>query len=361
MKTKPVKFLLMAITLLAAVFIASCSGDDDDGPVEGDKTELVAAIAEIEDILEDAEEGALEGQYQAGAKATLQNAVNAAQDVVDDETATQAIVNSALANLMTALETFHGKVVEPIDVANLVGRWRFDEGSGSTAGDDSDNGFDGTFEAGHAFWGAGSPTWTTDRHGDANKAIYFDDGANIEIPYNTALNPDKISISLWMKQDVNTPNIVNNQYMIALNRWNGYKFNMQDVPKPFFTVNPQENPGGHINRDADKPDAGLPQGEWYHLVVTFGNGHMVFYVNGEETKDWEDFGDATVLDISANPVNLTIGQDLPTSEYTLTNTAEDKFVEWGGHFIGAMDEIRIYKSVLTASQVMSIYDAEKPD
>jgi hypothetical protein len=35
--------------------------------------------------------------------------------------------------------------------------------------------------------------------------------------------------------------------------------------------------------------------------------------------------------------------------------------QWGvGYFRGSMDEIRIYNIALTATQVTSIYDAEKP-
>jgi hypothetical protein len=188
MKMKPVKLMLMGITLLSAMFIASCSSDDD--PVEGDKAALSAAIADIEDVLDNAEEGTLEGQYQSGSKATLQAAVDAAKLVVADTKAEQPKVNSALANLQAALEAFQAKIVEPIDLANLVGRWKFDEGTGSTANDESANNFDGAFKTGPVAWGAGLPEWSTDRFGAAGKALHFDNGANIEIPYNTALNQD---------------------------------------------------------------------------------------------------------------------------------------------------------------------------
>ena len=351
MKTK-IKLMLSLVMILAVGFIASCS-DDDDGGSNANKETLIASIAEAEDLLTTTEEGTSDGQYLVGSQADLQAAVMAAATVAADDDASQTEVNNANVNLQAAITTYEGKIITPIAPANLMAHWKFDEGTGTTAGDATTNNLDGTFKTGHAFWGAGNPTWTTDRYGNANSAIYFNSGANIEVPYNTKLNPDNITISLWMKQDVNTP-ILNNQYMVAMNRWNGYKFNMQDSPKSFFTVNPQENPGSHINED--NADPVLTQGSWYHLAVTFGGGHMKFYVNGVMTRDWEHAG--TILDISANPINLTIGQDLPTDKYLATEG--DFYVNWGGYFKGILDEVRIYNTVLTDTQVTTLYNIEKP-
>lgn len=358
MKTNPLKLMLMAITLLALVFIASCSSDDDE-PVEGDKTELIAAIDEVQDILDNAEEGTLEGQYQTGAKAELQEAIDKAQDVVDDKTAEQGEVNSALANLNTALETFQAKVVEPVDVANLVARWRFDEGTGTTATDATENNFDGTFKNGHANWGAGFPEWSTDRFGTAGKALHFDKGGNIEIPYNTALNPSKISISIWLKAD----EIRENNRFIGLQSWLGYKFQLQSTNRPYFSISTNE---GIREEDAQQE---LPVDEWFHVVATFGDGKLTFYINGDgKITSFNMTGEGS--SIANKPYNLVIGQDFPTDKYSL-NDGTNFNVEgnadyhviplaWGGYFHGSLDEVRIYKSALTASQVMAIYNAEKP-
>lgn len=360
MKMKPVKLMLMAITLLAAVFVASCS--DDDPIVEGDKVELTTAIADIETALADAEEGILEGQYQVGAKDVLQDAIDAAISVVANPKADQAKVNSALANLTTAFEAFQAKVVAPIDVANLMGRWRFDEGTGTTAADDSENGFDGTFKTGHADWGAGFPVWTTDRYGDTGKAIQFDKGANIEIPYNTALNPtSKISISAWVK----AAEIRADNRFIGLQSWIGYKFQLQSLNHAFFSVG---FAGGTYDKDGQVE---IPLDEWHHLVATFGDGKTIIYLDGfaVETAKYEDTPNDPVS-ISSKPYNLVFGQDFPTDKYSTGNG--DNFntvghadyhvipLAWGGYFHGSLDEIRIYKSALTDSQVTSIYDAEKP-
>lgn len=359
MKKRSIKFILMATAVLSAGLFASCSSDDGVPPVV--KTDLIASITAAELLLSTTSEGVAAGNYLKGSQATLTAAIAQAQAVVDDATATQAAVTNANVALAAALAVYDGQKVVPIDPTNLIGQWTFDEIASAAVGtvvkDYSGNGRDGTIKAGHAFWGAGTPTLAADRYGDANKALHFDDGGNIEIPYNTALNPTTLSISLWAKADVNNP-IVNNQYMIAMNRWNGYKLNFQDSPKAFFTVK-ADNAGGTPIYDRDNAEPKVTQGLWWHIVVTFGGGHMIFYLNGVMVKDWDDTP-GTAISLSSAPVNLVFGQDLPTNVYVTTPDSNPYYVNYGGFYIGTMDEVRIYKSVLTASQVTSIYDVEKP-
>jgi len=353
MKTK--NNLIFSLTLIFGLgFLVSC--DPEEETKGADKTELLATIADAEALLADSEEGTSDGQYLMGSKAPLETAVTAAQAIADADASAQTAVDNANVNLTAAITTYEGKVITPIAVANLMAHWKFDEGTGTSASDASANNLDGTLKTGHPYWGAGVPAWAEDRYGNANSAIKFDKGAHVEVPYNTKLNPDAMTISLWMKQDVNTP-ILNNQYMVSLNRWNGYKLNMQDAPKAFMTVK-ADNGSAVSYYDRDNADPALAQGSWYHVVVTFGGGHMVFYVNGTLVKDWDNTP-GTGVDLSANPINLTIGQDLPTATYTVTEG--DFYVNWGGYFKGLLDEVRIYNTPLTETQVASLYAIEKPE
>lgn len=357
---KTVNFILMATVLLSAVLIASCSKDDPAVVVV--KTDLISSITDANLLLSTTSEGVAAGNYLNGSQADLAAAVALAQTVVDNTAATQADVNNANVALEAAIATYGTKIVVPIDAANLVGQWTFDEIASATVGtvvkDYSGNAHDGTIKAGHEFWGGGIPTLAADRYGVAGKALHFDQGSNVEIPYNTALNPAVMSISLWAKADVNNP-IVNNQYMIAMNRWNGYKLNFQDSPKAFFTMKADVagNPDPQYY-DRDNASPLVTQGQWWHIVVTFGNGHMIFYLNGVMVKDWDNTP-GTAISQSAAPVNLVFGQDLPSTGYSLSD-ADPNYLNWGGFYIGAMDEVRLYKTVLSASQVTSIYDVEKP-
>lgn len=360
MKTRSVKFILMAVAVLSAGLFASCSKDEDAPPVV--KTDLVSAITAVNALISSTSEGVAEGNYLKGSQEPLMDAVAEAQAVIDNPAATQVMITNATVALAAAVAEYESQKVIPIDPTNLVGQWTFDQITSAVVGavvkDYSGNGRDGTIKLGHAFWGAGTPTLTEDRYGDDNKALHFNQGGNIEIPYNTALNPTSMSISLWAKADVNTP-VINNQYMVSMNRWNGYKLQFQDSPKAFFTVK-ADVPGvtDPAYYDRDNADPLVTQGEWWHIVVTFGDGHMIFYLNGVMVKDWDNTP-GTAISQSSAPVNLIIGQDLPSSGYS-TVEGDANYVNWGGFYIGTLDEVRIYKSVLSGTQVTSIYDIEKP-
>lgn len=343
------------LALLMAGVMSSCSDDVDTPDVVIDKAALEAAIADATTLLSETVEGNNDGEYPAEARADLQSAIDAATAVNTSTTVTQAQVNNAVVSLEQAMDDYEEAVIAPIAEEDLIGHWTFNEGEGTVAGDNSANGFDGTFTTGHADWGAGEPVWAEDRHGEAGRAIYFNEGANIEIPYNTQLNPSQMTIALWINADeINA----GNRFM-GLHSWEGYKFQLQEANKPFFTVNTEEN--GIYDRDAEVN--GLPINEWHHIAVTFGGGNTTFYIDGTEVKKWEDTpGEAK--SISGTPYNLVFGQDFPTDQYApnADNYENDKKIplEWGGYFRGYMDEIRMYKTVLTAAQIQSIYDREKP-
>ncbi|MDX2430423.1 MAG: T9SS type A sorting domain-containing protein, partial [Bacteroides sp.] len=249
------------------------------------------------------------------------------------------------ADEVMALKEMEDDYEEPV-VPGLVASYPFN----GDAEDASGNGNDGEVMMGHSEWGAGTPMLTTDRFGEADKAYHFDEGGNIEVPYSTILNPSSMSISWWISMEEQA----NNDYMISMSRWNCYKVNLQDVDRVFFTtrVEDPETPGEYIYSDRDHDGDGLMADTWYHLAVSFGMGHMKFYIDGVLVKDWDNVPDASILDISADPVNLTFGQDLPTALY-----ADDDVhnVAWGGFFKGKMDDIQIYNVVLSDAEVLALF------
>jgi hypothetical protein len=358
MKTQSVKLILVMAALLCAVLFNSCSDDDD--PAKVVKDELVASIAEAENLLETTIEGVAAGNYERGSQAELENAVEIAQVIADLPEVSQSTVTGANANLQAAITVYEGKVIQPIDGANLVGHWTFDEISSTTAGsvvkDYSGNARDGAIKAGHTYFNGGGagvlPTLTTDRYGNAGKALLMDKGSNVEIPYNVALNPPSLTLSAWVK----LAEVRNNRF-IGLHSWIGYKFEVQDGNRPFLSIG---HSGGTYDHDAG---VAIGQGAWYHLAATHTAGKMVFYINGDKVKTWEDTPNAAAT--LPTPYNLVLGCDFPTDKYaaTTTNFDNDKLIpaEWGGYLHGSLDEVRIYKTALTDAQIKSIYDLEKPN
>jgi hypothetical protein len=348
LKTINGKLLAILILIISLAFVQSCSEDDTTEPV--DKTALLAKITEANTLISTTEEGTANGQYAAGSQATLQTVIDAAQLVYDNANATQTAVDNSVSNLTAAITLYGTQLVTPIAPESLIAHWTFDEGTGTTAGDYSDNGFDGTFGNESGF-GSGTATWTTDRYGNAGKAIAFDLGAKITVPYNAALNPGQMTIALW----INAAEIRENNRFMGLHSWLGYKFQLQSGNKAYFTGCIDNVNNVFIEDDTD-PELALDT--WYHVAVTCGGGKLIFYVNGTETRNL-DVATADLQTDSSHDLAIGVG----SSKYALvdTNYDVDKIIPiaWGGYFHGILDEIRMYNTPLTANQIKSIYDLEK--
>ncbi|MBS3774426.1 MAG: FIVAR domain-containing protein [Bacteroidales bacterium] len=339
------------LALIVGMFAVSIScSEDQTEEVTVDKENLKQMIDSAQTLLDNTTEGTAEGQYQRGAKDELKNTLENAQVVYDNEDATQSEVDNATVALEKAIEDYLSKEITPIAPDALSGHWTFDEGSGSTAKDYSENGLDGELLEAPDGWNGGKPEWTTDRYGDEGQALYFNEGSRIKVPYNPAINPDQMTIALW----VYASEVLENNRFIGLHSWNGYKFQLQSANKAFFTAATTD---GIYDKDTDPA---LETEQWYHLAVTVGDGNMVFYINGTETQKWEDVP-GTMKTVSGN--DLVFGVDCDKYSSSTDNFDENTEIPlaWGGYLHGKLDEIRFYNTILTESQISSIYDQEKPE
>lgn len=350
--------LLLFVAIASMVIVSSCS-EDEPAPVLVDFNMLNASITVAEGLIATTDEGLAEGQYPAGSQATLQTSIDLAKTVANNTESTQTEVDNSTIAIQASSEVYEASVIIPIDPTNLIGHWQFNDGAGSTVEDFSGNGFDGTFRTGHTDMGGGTAGWGTDRYGNANSALVVDNGAWVEVPYNAALNPAKISISIW----VNTTATNDNNRFLGLQSWLGYKFQLQGANKAFFTgaVTPAHT-GAIYDKDTDPA---LPENEWIHLAVTFGDGEMVFYIDGTETARHDVTPAADMATITGH--NLAIGVGSSRYADTDANYGDDTHADfhvipaaWGGYFRGSLDELRIYKAILSPTQIMSIYTLEKP-
>ncbi|RED56256.1 X2-like carbohydrate binding domain-containing protein [Cohnella lupini] len=76
-----------------------------------DPTALLAAIQSAQSLHDSAVEGEIQGQYPAGSKAVLNTAINAARAIANEEASTQTDVDTALAGLNAAVQTFIQSVI----------------------------------------------------------------------------------------------------------------------------------------------------------------------------------------------------------------------------------------------------------
>ncbi len=84
-----------------------------------DGTSLASTITSAQSLHDNAVEGVYPGEYESGSKATLQTAIDQAQIVADDTASTQAQINSALTDLLMAVNTFEDAEIPPLDFTDL--------------------------------------------------------------------------------------------------------------------------------------------------------------------------------------------------------------------------------------------------
>lgn len=348
MRTYKCIFYLVVIAASLAE-MASCKKNNATTHYATDKTSLQAAIDSLTTVYNNATEGSKPGDYAIGAKEALDTALSLAGQVISTPTFTQQEVSNALNNLLQAAQQFNTKLLQEVSVANLVAFWKF---NGNTI-DSSGNGHDGTLKTG---WignsvatmtdGGTLPQLTADRFGRADMAYVFNNGSLVQVPYAKALNPSSLTLSLWVKMTANT----NGAYMLSLNRWWGYKFNLNGTNVPFFTVSVATT---IYDRDAGAINVAAV---WTHLAVTFTSGTEKFYVNGNLVNTWNNVpGSALTL---SSPVDLSIGNEMPKEFYNTTDSNAPNYFYGANYWIGALDDIRLYNTALTDKDIQSIYTIE---
>ncbi|WP_162915352.1 LamG domain-containing protein [Paraflavitalea soli] len=341
------RFLLAA----SIIGLASCSKDDNPAPdYNSNKTRLKQVIDSLTAVSGKSVEGSKPGQYVIGAKKALDSVLSLGNQVYTGSY-TQQQVNNAVGNLLGAGETFSTKLLQEVSVANLMAFWKFN----GNANDSSGHGHHGALITGLtgssatvAKDGGVLPQAVADRFGRAGMAYDFNTGATVEVPYSAELNPQNLTISLWVKRHTTNPS----NYLVSINRWNGYKFQLQGNNFPFFTFQDSNN-GYH---DVDANPGTVPQDVWTQVAITYTNGSMKFYVNGDLVKTVAVNG----TPITVNPpVNMSIGNELPKSAYNLTDSNSPNYYYGESFLNGSLDDVRIYNTALSAAEILSIYTQEK--
>jgi len=95
------------------------------------------------------------------------------------------------------------------------------------------------------------------------------------------------------------------------------------------------NVDGYQECDAEINPAQLLDGAWHHTAATFDGRHMRVYLDGKEVGSLERSGKLA----TQSAAEAFIGSSSGTGE----------------HFHGALDDVRIYKTALTAEEVASLY------
>jgi hypothetical protein len=205
---------------------------------------------------------------------------------------------------------------------DLVANWKMDEGSGTSLIDASDY-------ANHATI-FGGPSWI---NGVLGQALRFNGSQYAGIADNPSLDlAGQLTIATWIK-----PEKRGTQYLIKKadhNGTDGYELSLANGGTVFFRFN--QNGSGNTYRLDSQVNYPTNGSTWMHVAVTYDRSYIRLYINGVENNVLSVSGPV----INNNNLSLTIG----------AGNAGFRGLQ------GAMDEIYLYKSVLTASEIQSLFD-----
>ena len=208
--------------------------------------------------------------------------------------------------------------------------WKFDEGSGTVAGDSSGNNNTGTLLSG--------PTWTS---GHSLGALSFNGGSYVRATHSATLNlTNQITVSAWIYTGAPNQNSVivgkwttgagtNNSYALYLGQNSG-------ANRPSFIIEQSND----VLKDVS-PAVAYPGNQWVHLVGVADGSMVRLYQNGVQIG-------STAYDgtIKSTIKDLTIGR----------LRQEDALYSYQG----LIDDVRIFNRGLTLSEVQSLYTEQLP-
>ncbi|MDE2144749.1 MAG: hypothetical protein KGJ01_02170, partial [Patescibacteria group bacterium] len=211
-------------------------------------------------------------------------------------------------------------------IHGLVGYWPLNEGSGSTAKDESGWGNDGTIN--------GSPAWVSGLNGES-APNFTTSTQNVNAAGDSQLNiTQAITMIGWVSFSGSvSPGWTCRQFGTTPSSYTGYNIQGGDRQVDMLFGN------GSSWQEASAGSPTAPLNTWTFMAATFtANGDGIGYYNGTEVV-----GPYAVTNLDPN-----IG-----SGFWINDPASGSCNE-------AITKVRIYNRALTAAQIQAIYNAEKP-
>jgi len=205
--------------------------------------------------------------------------------------------------------------------ADLVGYWKFDEGSGATASDATDNHYDGTL--------IGALEWVEGRHGGA---LSFSSGASVDLSDHAAglSTMSDYTVAFWVTgYDSESGQVAwswsngTNTYRIQLELHNGQ------------IAHGQSNAGGWQGVYSEALD--WDPAEWYHVVFQKEGTSRKGYRDGVELLNTNSPAGVGPADLGIAPDNIRIGA-LHSAQF----------------FLGDLDDVQLYDEVLSEEAIQDV-------
>ncbi|WP_242918056.1 LamG-like jellyroll fold domain-containing protein [Pontibacter liquoris] len=210
----------------------------------------------------------------------------------------------------------------------LVGNWKMEEGSGTTLLDDSEYKNKATT--------VGNPTWVT---GVSGQAVKLDGTAQYAtVPDNTSLDiTNSITLAAWIK-----PEKIATQYILKKATQatvDGYELSLANTGRVFFRFN--QATGSDTYRQNSLASYPVDGNTWMHIAATYNGSVIKIYINGVENSSKTLTAPPS---INANNLALAIGAQS----------------DGASKFQGAIDEVRVYNTALSATQIKDLATITAP-
>ena len=200
---------------------------------------------------------------------------------------------------------------------------------------------------------------TTDRFGSANSAYYFNGASKIRVEHKTTLNPFPMTVSCWFQTTDVNPGYMVEKYENAT--WNGWSLAVGDVEASgnattkaaatgFFLRTRQNYViGGYDNQASFGGGGPLNDGRWHQAIMVLDSQGGRVFVDGKlvDTHPWVGPAGAPTgswpLYIGHYPRNMQAMGPLDNPD-----------------FKGSIDDVRVYSRALGESEVLELFNVEKP-
>ncbi len=211
-----------------------------------------------------------------------------------------------------------------VTLGELVGQWKFDEGSGAVANDSSGNNHQGKI--------LGTPDWIAG-HGDTGSALLFTPGVCTGVDtgvYDPTKGTGKFTVALWAFWDGT------GTYQHLLTKSNGWGTTTMMFQIELWGAHESAQYTDRVGISFDPASVEfcvMPKNEWAHLAFVFDGVNLRVHLNGID---------------EIGPKALTIGPNVGAPVLLGVD------FDGGRVFHGILDDVRIYSHALTAEEVEAI-------
>jgi chitodextrinase len=205
---------------------------------------------------------------------------------------------------------------------DLVAAYNFDENSGSTLTDLTENNHDGTIQG---------ATWSTE--GKYDNTLDFD-GTNDSVDIgNWSISGSALTISAWVNADDWKANDVRILSKASDSTEQGHTWMISDSDSYLrFRLKTDGTTDTLIASSTT-----LPTNEWVHIAAVYDGSTMKLYQDGTEVGSMAKTG---TLDQNTQPITIGMNPDGTGSN----------------HFDGTIDDLRIYNTALTQQEIQDDMD-----